>query len=358
DIIWRHQSGKVHAWLMNGTQVSGRVDLESPGLDWQIQATGDFNRDGQSDILWRHQSGKVHAWLMNGTQVSGRVDLESPGLDWQIQATGDFNRDGQSDILWRHQSGKVHAWLMNGTQVSGRVDLESPGLDWQIQATGDFNRDGQSDILWRHQSGKVHAWLMNGTQVSGRVDLESPGLDWQIQGKRGNSNSVIPDYKYNQADYLNTLYQDKTNNTVGRTDHEGTSAFDTSDNDDGKVYTLVGGEVIEARNGQQIKNWAYNGTIAIYNKELNKTFIYWHFAEGSINESLKGKTIEAGSEIGIEGNTGLSYGAHTHVEVHEGRVTVDMSNRNAPKAPANSGRLSVSEVFEAAVRKGLVKLYT
>ena len=178
----------------------------------------------------------------------------------------------------------------------------------------------------------------------------------------------LPDYKYSQADYLNTLYQDKNKNSMSRTVHDGgTSAFDSSDNDDGKVYALVGGEVIESRNGQTIapdkngkkpdSSWAYNGTIAIYNKELNKTFIYWHFAEGSINESLKGKTIEAGSQIGIEGNTGLSYGAHTHVEVHEGRVTVDMSNRNAPKAPANKGRLSLSSVFEAAVRKGLVKLY-
>ncbi|CAN1213194.1 hypothetical protein TUMEXPCC7403_23515 [Tumidithrix helvetica PCC 7403] len=188
-----------------------------------------------------------------------------------------------------------------------------------------------------------------------------------ISGSAINSLPVIPDYKYSATDYLNTLYQDKTRNSIERTDHDGTSAFDSSDNDDSKVYALVGGEVIEARNGKTIEpdkdgnkpfsSWAYNGTIAIYNKDLNKTFIYWHFSEGSIDETLKGKTIEAGSQIGVEGDTGLSYGAHTHVEVHEGRVTVDMSNRKAPKAPANSGRLSVSDVFQDAVRKGLVKLY-
>ncbi|MEM6398896.1 MAG: hypothetical protein AAF757_01505 [Cyanobacteria bacterium P01_D01_bin.116] len=56
------------------------------------------------------------------------------------------------------------------------------------------------------------------------------------------------------------------------------------------LYALTGGEVIEAKNGKDIKgtkeieDWGYNGTIAICNKELNKTFIYWHFDEGSIDE--------------------------------------------------------------------------
>ncbi|BAY83210.1 hypothetical protein NIES267_26970 [Calothrix parasitica NIES-267] len=175
-------------------------------------------------------------------------------------------------------------------------------------------------------------------------------------------NPAIPDYTYKESDYLNALYQDDIYNSMTRTDHNGTSAFDSYDAPagtpaDGKVYALVGGEVIEAQNGKEIKNWAYNGTIAIYNEELDKTFIYWHFAEDSIDESLEGETIAAGSLIGIEGNTGLSYGSHTHLEVHEGKQTVDMSNVNSPKSPANSGRLQVADVFQEAVRRGLVKLY-
>jgi murein DD-endopeptidase MepM/ murein hydrolase activator NlpD len=116
--------------------------------------------------------------------------------------------------------------------------------------------------------------------------------------------------------------------------------------------------VIEAKNGKVVssKYWGYNGTIAIYNSQLNKTFIYWHLAEGSINESLKGKTIAAGSQIGIEGETGTAYGAHTHVEVHEGRKNINMANPNSPQAPPNSGRLDVASIFQDAVRKGLVYL--
>ncbi|NJM59204.1 MAG: M23 family metallopeptidase [Oscillatoriales cyanobacterium RU_3_3] len=172
-----------------------------------------------------------------------------------------------------------------------------------------------------------------------------------------------PSYTYKESDYLNALYQDTVSNRVSSDydyAHKNFYAIDSADGDaDRNLYALVGGEVIEAKNGKEVnsKYWGYNGTVAIYNKELDKTFIYWHLAEGSINESLKGKTIASGDPIGKEGNTGASYGAHTHVEVHNGRAYVNMSNPSAPKSPANSGRLYIPNVFQDAVRKGLVKLY-
>jgi murein DD-endopeptidase MepM/ murein hydrolase activator NlpD len=173
-----------------------------------------------------------------------------------------------------------------------------------------------------------------------------------------------PSYSYKESDYLNTLYQDNVGNTISSEYdwyHKNRYATDSIDGygEDGKLYALVGGEVIEAKNGKEVssKYWGYNGTVAIYNKGLHKTFIYWHLAEGSINESLQGKTIAAGSLIGKEGSTGASTGDHTHVEVHHGRANVNMSNPNRPQAPANSGRLHIPTIFQEAVRKGLVKLY-
>ncbi|WP_072620769.1 S8 family serine peptidase [Spirulina major] len=184
----------------------------------------------------------------------------------------------------------------------------------------------------------------------------------------GSGVSPNPNYTYKESHYLNTLYQDSTGNYISSRRNDGYHNTGRSmDSSGGKansaIHALVGGEVIEAKNGKEFfgnkvkSHWAYNGTVAIYNKALNKTFIYWHLAEGSINESMKGKTIEPGTFIGKEGNTGYSFGAHTHVEVHNGRVNVNMSNRNAPKAPANSGRLSIPTIFQDAVRKGLVKLH-
>ena len=60
----------------------------SPGSgtpDWTIEGVGDFNGDGKADILWRHSSGLVSIWLMNGTSISGIGNPASVGSDWTIQ---------------------------------------------------------------------------------------------------------------------------------------------------------------------------------------------------------------------------------------------------------------------------------
>lgn len=176
--------------------------------------------------------------------------------------------------------------------------------------------------------------------------------------------SPNPGYTYKESDYLNALYQDNVGNRVSsrRADgyHNTGRAIDSSDGQsDRQVFALVGGEVVEAKNGVERtsnKNWKENGTVAIYNSELDKTFIYWHFDEGSIDESLEGKTIRPGDFLGKEGNTGQSFGVHTHVEVHQGRLNINMA-ASSTGVPANTQRLNVTQVFQEAVRKGLVKLY-
>ncbi|MBE9198132.1 VCBS repeat-containing protein [Nodularia sp. LEGE 06071] len=354
DILWRHSNGQVHAWLMNGTQVFNRLDLESPGLEWQIQGTGDFNRDGNTDILWRHSNGQVHAWLMNGTQVFNRLDLESPGLEWQIQGTGDFNRDGNTDILWRHSNGQVHAWLMNGTQVFNRVDLESPGLEWQIQGTGDFNRDGNTDILWRHRNGQVHSWLMTGTQVFDRVDLESPGLEWQIQGKNGYYSDLFllidNDWNYQSRDNLffdgktengeslasvKQVYSDLSNGIFGSYKRMTAGYFDTT-NYSGTHYGIdMAGlasdtvKTVVSGNTRIIQSTPGNFFIGIEGDDGN-LWIYGHLENYSVGI---GQRVEAGTIIGtvFDGAYLGSYWMpqHLHLEVHKGH-TYDRTKTMSP----------------------------
>jgi len=141
----------------------------------------DFNGDGKADILWRHSSGAVYIWLMDGASVIGQGSPGSVGTDWTVEAVADFNGDGKADILWRHSSGVVYIWLMNGTAVSTAGSPGSVGLDWTIQTVADFNGDGKADILWRHSSGAVYIWHMNGTSVSSVGSAGSVGLDWTVQ---------------------------------------------------------------------------------------------------------------------------------------------------------------------------------
>jgi len=188
DILWRHSTtGQVYVWLMNGVTLQS---LGSPGtvpdLGWQIVGVGDFNGDGKADILWRHSTtGQVYVWLMNGMSLlTPGTPATVPDLGWQIVGVGDFDGDGKADILWRHSTtGQVYLWLMNGVTLQS---LGSPGtvpdLGWQIVGVGDFNGDGKADILWRHTSGVVYEWLLDGTSQIGAGSPGGAGTDWTIVG--------------------------------------------------------------------------------------------------------------------------------------------------------------------------------
>ncbi|MCC6889859.1 MAG: VCBS repeat-containing protein, partial [Hyphomicrobiales bacterium] len=129
-------NGKTQAWI-------ARIPLPPTAHD--------FDRSANSDILWRHSSGQVAMWLMNGTSVAQGPGVGGAAADWQIVGQRDFNGDGKHDILWRNSSsGQVLLWVMNGAAVTQSAVVGSAASDWQIVGTGDFNADGKGDILWRH----------------------------------------------------------------------------------------------------------------------------------------------------------------------------------------------------------------
>jgi hypothetical protein len=200
DLLWRHQtSGALATWRMNGTtMVSG--DPLSPGAvpdtGWEIVATADLDRDGNTDLVWQHATqGLVSAWLMNGTSlVEGR--LLSPSTvadtDWRIVGSGDFDGDGHADFVWQHRtSGQASIWFMNGTTLVRGTLLAPPGVadtSWQIRAVVDMNGDGQPDLVWQNvMTGYLAAWLMNGpTMVEGIYLSPNRVADtgWRVSGPR------------------------------------------------------------------------------------------------------------------------------------------------------------------------------
>ena len=98
--------------------------------------TRDFNGDGTADILWRHTSGAVALWFMNGAAIASVDLLPSVTTDWTIVGVGDVNGDGRPDILWRHTSGAVALWLMNGPAIIGTSVLGTVTTDWTIVGVG------------------------------------------------------------------------------------------------------------------------------------------------------------------------------------------------------------------------------
>jgi hypothetical protein len=147
DILWRDQAktGQIAVWLMNGRTRAGAV-LTNPGsfplLNWEIVGVGDFNHDRQPDILWREtkSTGHLAVWFMSGTTKIGATLLTPdsfPLLNWEIQAVGDYNGDGQPDILWRDQksTGSIAVWFMNGTTRTSATLTDPPAftlLNWRI----------------------------------------------------------------------------------------------------------------------------------------------------------------------------------------------------------------------------------
>jgi VCBS repeat protein len=195
DILWRHeQSGDLKAWLMEGTNRSSGADFHpvGTGLNWRLVATGYFSADPKTDLLWQNETtGKLRAWLMDGTRRTETVDLipSAPTINWKVAASGYFNSDGMSDIVWRNNAtGHLMIWLMSGTlRLDSDDHLLGPvDLSWKIVGTGDFNWDGKADILWRQDTtGQLRIWLMNGAEFGSEIfptPDNHPGLDWKVAG--------------------------------------------------------------------------------------------------------------------------------------------------------------------------------
>jgi hypothetical protein len=150
DILWRNfGTGQNIAWFMNGGILTtfGEFDGFTTDTRWRLQAVADFNNDGQTDFVWRFsapgagETGSNQIALMNGLREVNRVVIPTrTDLNWEIQGSGDFNRDGRPDIVWRNYSTlENQVWFMNGVVFlsSATINPIVPP-EWRLLAP--FNR--------------------------------------------------------------------------------------------------------------------------------------------------------------------------------------------------------------------------
>lgn len=182
DIVWRNaDTGRVIAWMMNGTTRTSVVPLWSGDPSWVPIASGDFNADGKPDLIWRNSaSGRVIAWLMNGTTMASSAVIWAGDAAWVPITVADFDADGKPDIVWRNaNTGRVIVWIMNGTTATSYPVLWSGDPSWIPVAAGDMNGDNKPDIIWRNTSnGRVIVWVMNGTTATSYPVIWAGGGDW------------------------------------------------------------------------------------------------------------------------------------------------------------------------------------
>lgn len=145
DILWHNPAAhQLEVWFMEEGKYSGKSATLPRFDDSQStpQTVADFDRDGQADILWLNPAKrKIVLWLMDGVQVRDTVemDVRSPGKDWQVVGSGQFNPLGFSDIVWRSKTGENLLWLMHGTSFHRAVELPSvPGSAYRFSGSGGY----------------------------------------------------------------------------------------------------------------------------------------------------------------------------------------------------------------------------
>lgn len=105
-------------------------------------------------------------------------------------------------------------------------------------------------------------------------------------------------------------YCDRIRGNGGKTGFSGIhEGIDFKSEGGAPLFAILGGEVTRAGDS--------NGTVGIYNAELDVTLLYLHCEEIAVR---RGAVVEAGQQIAVEGKKG-SGAAYTHVEMRAGRHT-------------------------------------
>ncbi|MFC5718580.1 FG-GAP-like repeat-containing protein [Streptomyces gamaensis] len=155
-------------WIRQKVEVKPAPPREAPLGDYRV----DINGDGKADYLVVRESGAVHAWVNNGTDVQGGW-VAYGQFAGGASATGsrvrfaDVNGDGKADYLVLGEDGSVRAYLNNGGDGNGGWE------EYGLIATGtgapgskvrfaDIDGDGKADYLVVEDDGSVRAWVNHG----------------------------------------------------------------------------------------------------------------------------------------------------------------------------------------------------
>ena len=101
-------------------------------------------------------------------------------------------------------------------------------------------------------------------------------------------------------------------------DHRGIDVVGLTDK---HVCAAVGGRVVSSMivTDKSDRTWEWGNFVCILGDD-GRMYYYCHLSKRLVSV---GRRVEAGQHIGIEGNTGYSFGSHCHFEVRENGVNID-----------------------------------
>jgi hypothetical protein len=160
-------------WPMKGhTRFQNPVDFDLVvPPDFTVVGVGDFDRDYRSDLLLRRTT-TPHDLIMTFGQGTGFLPgytssgVPARGPEWELAATGDFDRNGHTDILWRNTTTQaLEISIMDGvwqTAVTSPTPNHAVDANWKVVMAADWDRDNDLDLLWYNAtSGKIVFWWLD-----------------------------------------------------------------------------------------------------------------------------------------------------------------------------------------------------
>ena len=90
---------------------------------------------------------------------------------------------------------------------------------------------------------------------------------------------------------------------------------------DKRIVAVEDGVVLQSRmvTDKSNRTWEWGNYVSVQGDD-GKIIYYCHMSERKVNQ---GQRVRAGDVLGIEGNTGYSFGSHVHFEVRIGQNAID-----------------------------------
>lgn len=156
--------GKVYAWYVDGTLVSGWP--QDCYKSWGTPAVADVDADGKGEIFIGAYDNKMYAFNDDGTTLAGNWPITVGAPIFSSPAIADIDDDGEYEIIVGCKDYDVYAWNVNGTAVTGWPQTTN-GVVWSSPAIGDIDGDGGLDVVVGSEDANVYAWHGDGTPVAG-----------------------------------------------------------------------------------------------------------------------------------------------------------------------------------------------
>ncbi|HAX79405.1 MAG TPA: hypothetical protein DCY88_27160 [Cyanobacteria bacterium UBA11372] len=323
--------------------VYGSILIKREAADWRDIPASELGNPKNAEELFR----AISDWVARNGYVAGYPNFHQANYGNGTVYGVTLLKPGYAE--WRDISSRDVSW------ETAPVTPPPPTQTGRVKVNLNFRRESKvgDNIIRQLPAGtevKILRQLTGGTYDGDRnqwYEVEVNGqrgyvaayyVDIVDSDNGGGSNPGGSSARFTLPEYYQRLYghtQAASSRQFDTPDDEGHDAIDSNviGNASKQVRALVGGKVLQAKNGVNLSNVRmdntgyhpglgrrvmasnYNGTVVIWNEDLQREFWYLHFAPGSINEGLVGKMVNPGDVIGIEGETGWSIGVHTHVHV-------------------------------------------